>query len=159
MLTSTLDNPLLKKAVLVVLVLALWAFILWRAIVVFGPDSSYTFFNSDGAIPVLMANDHRPITVFDSYYYGQDRWGAWPFLLARLIHRATKYQWSDQSMHYARSIWLFLGVLVMVRLDRGAQYAVTLICLIAISLQSLTRLHLFDLSEPYAWQIPALLVA
>ncbi len=124
------------------LVLAIWCLLLWRAIAVFGPDSSYVYFNSDGAIPILMANDDRPITVFDAYYYGSDRWGAWPLLAARLIHQETKFRWSDKAVHTIRTAWLFLAIFVLALLDRGHWKEIVLIGLAAITMQSAIRLQL-----------------
>ena len=40
-------------------------------------------FSSDSAIPVLMAND-RHWDLFQCFFYGQDRFGARPFLLMRI---------------------------------------------------------------------------
>ena len=66
---------------LIVIAIAIWCFFLWRALNAFGPGSDTVpiSYNSDSAIPVLMANDQSPITVFNLYYYGTDRWGGWPF--------------------------------------------------------------------------------
>src|SRR5260370_17948700 len=84
---EAIHNPAVrKKLVVVALTLGLWLFFLCRAISVFGPDSIDVFFNSDAAIPVLMANDDRSITLFDAYYFGGDRWGASPMTSPRLIH-------------------------------------------------------------------------
>jgi hypothetical protein len=149
----------LSRSLSTIALLTIWCFFLWRASVVFAPNSNYVHFNSDGAIPILMANDERPITLFDYYYWGQDRWGAWPLLLARLFHKSANYQWSDQSIHDFRVVWLFLGVLVLAGLNRRASLATTLICLIAICLQPTIRLELFDISQVYLWQIPSLLLA
>jgi hypothetical protein len=153
-------NPAITKRLLMIaLTLGLWLFFLFRAINVFGPESSHVFFNSDGAIPVLMANEQRPVTIFDVYYYGQDRWGAWPMLLARSIRSVTNHQWSDQSFHVMSSVWLFIGILVMAGLSRRDHLPVTLVFLITLCLHSLVRLRLFDLGQPYPWQITALLLA
>jgi len=156
---QAIHNPSVRKRLLVIaLTLSLWLFFLCRAINVFGPDSNDIFFNSDGAIPVLMANDDRPITLFDAYYFGSDRWGAWPMLSARLIHHATKYQWSAQSLHVMSAIWLFVGILVMASLSRRDYFAVALAFLITLCLHWLVRLRLFDVGQVYPWQITALLL-
>lgn len=157
---EAIHNPAVRKRLLVIaLTLGLWLFFLCRAISVFGPDSNDVFFNSDGAIPILMANDDRPITLFDAYYFGGDRWGAWPMLSARLIHHSTKYQWSARSFHVMSAIWLFVGILVMASLSRRDYFAVTLVFLITLCLHWLVRLRLFDIGSVYAWQISALLLA
>lgn len=136
-----------------------WGFFLWRAIAVFGPDSNYTFFSSDSAFTILMPNQDRAITLFDYYSYGQDRWGTLPFLLGRIFHQVSGYHWSAQSVHLFRAIWLFVGVLIMTSLNRRARLAVLLSALIAICLPELTRVHIFDLSELYPWQIPGVFLS
>jgi hypothetical protein len=59
------------KRFAILIALALWAFLLWRGLDAFGPGSDINNlgFNSDSAIPVLMANDERRITVFNCYYW------------------------------------------------------------------------------------------
>lgn len=136
-----------------------WCLFLWRVMAVFGPESDHTLFVSDSAFPILISNQDRPITLFDYYSYGQDRWGSLPFLLARLFHQWTGYHWSGQSMHVFRAIWLFLGLLILTSLSRRARLVVLLSALIAICLPELTRVHMFDLSELYAWQIPGLFLS
>src|SRR5258706_10701878 len=145
---EAIHNPAGRQKLLVIprtLVLSL--FFLCRAISVFGPDSNNVFFNSDGAIPLLMANDDRSITLFDAYYFGGDRWGAWPMLSARLIHHSTNYPWTARSFHVMSAIWLFVGILVMAGLNRRDYFAVTLIFLITLCLHWLVRLRLFYLGS------------
>src|SRR3954451_20314654 len=97
-------------------VLAVWLFFLWRAIDAFGPGSAINnvSFNSDSAIPVLMSNDTRPITVFNGYYYGADRWGAWPFITAQAIGRATGLHWTPERLTTWQIAWVFLGVWALI---------------------------------------------
>src|SRR5205823_14455280 len=83
--------------VCVALALGAWGLLLARALHTFGPDSVYVQpFNSDSALPVLMANDPK-IDAFRTYIYGQDQIGAWPFLACQLQARATGYVWTDRS--------------------------------------------------------------
>ena len=145
-----------KSATLVVLMIV-WSIFVWRAIVTLGPHGGNTDFNSDGAIPVLMANDVRPITVFDTYYYGADRWGGWPLIIARLVNHATGFRWSVVRLHAARTIWLFICVLILALLNRRAALSVVLIGIVVLSLQYFLRLRLYDLGQVYAWQITVLL--
>lgn len=62
-------------------------------------------------------------------------------------------------MHVFRTLWLFLGLSIMTSLNRRARLVVLLSALIAICLPELTRVHMFDLSELYAWQIPGLFLS
>ena len=140
-------------------ILVVWLLFLTLALRALGPDSVHTIFNSDSAIPILMANDERPITVFDTYYYAADRWGGWPLLIAKLLHRDTGLQWTDQRLHYVRTTWLFLGLLVLAALNVRAAPAVIASGLTALCFEPALRRRLFDLSQLYAWQLTALFLA
>ena len=125
----------------------------------FRPDSLYVVFDSDGAIPVLMANEARPVIVFDMYYWGVDRWGGWPLMLAREFQQRTGFQWTDYSLHVVRATWVFLGLLVLVAMNRRAAPAVLVSGLIPLCLEPTIRWQLFTLSQVYAWQLTALFLA
>src|SRR5436305_14920168 len=105
-----------------------------------------------------MSNDERPITIFNLYYYGTDRWGGWPLLLTQLIRRATGYRWSDQSVFILLTVWLFIGAFAIARLNRRAPLLSALAFLIALCLHTESRFQIFELSQLYAWQTTALLL-
>ncbi len=149
----------LKPGFSTVIGFALWFFFLWRAISTFGPASSYVFFNADCAIPILMANDERPVTIFNTYYYGQDRWGGWPFLIAQFIRSTTNYRWTDRSLFTMQALFIFVGVLVVANLSQHDGFVVILIYLLTISLHPNVRHQLFELSQVYAWQVTTLLLS
>ena len=117
-LKLTNSHRVLSKQTIITLLV--WLVFLILSIRVFRPDSIYVVFDSDGAIPVLMANEARPVTVFDTYYWGVDRWGGWPLIIARVVHQASGFQWTDYSLHVVRATWDFLGLLVLVWLTRRA---------------------------------------
>lgn len=152
-------TPVRKRALATTLTIVAWLFFLILAIRVFNQDSIYVLFDSDGAIPVLMANDDRPVTIFDTYYWGVDRWGAWPLILGKVVHQATGFQWTDHRLHVVRTTWVFLGLLVLVLMNRRAALAVLVSGLIALCLEPTTRWQLFSLSQVYAWQLTALFLA
>ena len=156
---AVLDTGLASRRVEMLLLLVVWVLFLILALRAFGPDSVYTAFNSDGAIPVLMANDDRPITVFDTYYYAADRWGGWPMLLAKWLHQNFGVQWTDQRLHYVRTTWLFFGLLFLAALNVRAAPAVLVSALIVLCFEPTVRRLMFDLSQLYAWQLPALFIA
>ena len=156
---AVLDTGLASRRVEMLLVLVVWLLFLILALRAFGPDSVYTVFNSDVAIPVLMANDDRPITVFDTYYYAADRWGGWPMLLAKWLHLNVGIHWTDQRLHYVRTTWLFFGLLFLAALNARARPAVIVSALIVLCLEPNIRRRMFDLSQLYAWQLPALFIA
>ena len=148
-----------KIAQFIVTSLVAWLLFLILALRAFGPDSVYSHFHSDGAIPVLMANDDRPITAFDTYYYAADRWGGWPLLIAKALHQNLGLHWTDQSLHYVRTIWLFFGLLALAALNTRAAPAVIASALIVLCLEPTSRRLMFDLSQLYGWQLPALFLA
>jgi hypothetical protein len=151
--------PPLRKTLFILMALAVWSFFLWRAFNVYNPSSDVNTigFNSDSAIPILMSNEERPSTVFNLYYYGTDRWGAWPFLATHFIHRTTGYRWTDQSIFMLQALWLFIGALVFAALTRRDYLLAALVYLTALCLHTETRLQIFELSQLYAWQTTALL--
>jgi hypothetical protein len=149
----------LAAHVAIVFILVAWLLFLVLALRVLGPDSVHTTFNSDSAIPILMANDERPITVFDTYYYAADRWGGWPLLIAKVVHRDTGLQWTDRRLHYVRTTWLFFGLLVLAALNARAAPAVIVSGVMALCIEPALRRRLFDLSQLYAWQLTALFLA
>ena len=54
---SVLQNPSRRNKLLIAAILVLWLVTLFRVISVLGPDSIHTSYNSDGAIPIIMANE------------------------------------------------------------------------------------------------------
>lgn len=143
----------------IIITVLVWLVFLILSIQVFRPDSILVAFDSDCGIPVLMANEDRPVTVFDTYYWGVDRWGGWPLIIARVVHQASGFQWTGYSSHVVRATWIFLGMLALVWLDRRAALAVLVSCLIPLCLEHNIRWLLFTLSQVYAWQLTALFLA
>lgn len=152
-------HGLTSRRVEALLLLVVWLLFLIVALRTFGSDSIYTNFHSDAAIPILMANDERPITIFDTYYYSADRWGGWPMLVGKELHLITGLRWNDQRLHYFRTTWLFLGLLVLAALNARAAPAVIVSALVVLCLEPTSRRLIFDLSQLYAWQVPALFLA
>ena len=149
-----------QKLLLAVIALIVWSFFLWRAVEAFKPGvNSAAVFNSDCAVPVLMSNDDRPITLFNLYYYGHDRWGGWPFLIAQGIRRLTGYRWSGQSLSMVQTSWLFIGAIIMAVLSRHGRAIGALAFLLAVCVFGDTRHQIFLLSNVYAWQVTALLLS
>lgn len=147
-----------KQRIVVFIALIIWTVLLGRVIDVVRPAYGVTDFNSDTAIPVLMANDQRQITVFDTYYYGADRSGAWLLLVARIINHLTGFHWTNDSLHIVRAVWLFLGILILALLNRRAAGPVILIGLLATCGLWILRLRLFDVAQVYALQITLLII-
>jgi hypothetical protein len=146
---------------LVLAALVVWAVVLFKAINAFNPSGTKNnvSFNSDSAIVVLMANDDRPITVFNFYYYCADRWGAWQFVLAQGIRRATGYTWTPHGVLVMQAAWVLLGAWAFARLCRRDWAIAGIAYLVAACLNREGRLMLFELSQIYGWQITGLVFA
>jgi hypothetical protein len=153
--------PAGRKSILTLAALVVWAVVLWRVLIAFTPsnEKNDVSFNSDSAIAVLMANDDRPITVFNAYYYCADRWGAWQLLIAQGVRRATGYAWTAPSVFAMQAVWVLLGTWACVGLCRRDWAVAGLAWLIAVCLHPGGRLLLFELSQIYGWQVTGLLFA
>jgi hypothetical protein len=138
------------------LVVLVWAFFLVRAIFVFAPDSVYVqSFNSDSALPVLMANDER-IDAFRTYIYGQDQVGAWPSLICQLVKRATGHVWTPQQIHVMQAAWLFFSFFLIIALTRSYYYLTGALFLLTLCLHPTVSHYFFVLNQRFAWQTTAL---
>src|SRR6218665_2949872 len=108
----------LEKIGLAVLGLGVWLSILVRVWTHFDPASQFaSSWNSDLAIPVLQSND----PVFDPfrfYYYGQDRLGAWPWLLAQGWRALTGFDWTPYRLFLWHSTWVCAACFALLRLDQ-----------------------------------------
>lgn len=146
----------LASSALVVLV---WGFFLVRAVNVFAPDSVYVQpFNSDSALPVLMANDER-IDAFRTYIYGQDQVGAWPSLICQLVKRAIGHAWTPRQIHITQAAWLFLSFFLIVALTRSYFYLTGALFLLTLCLPPTVSHYFFVLNQRFAWQTTALFLA
>lgn len=138
---------------------AVWAMCIFRAVRVFGPWSmQVTLFSSEDAIQILMVNASG-FDPFSLYSYGQDRWGAWPYLLARLAHCVTGFIWTDKSLYTFQTVWLFLGAFPLIGLGGryGGMFALTY--LLVICLNEFVSYNLFIISNLFAFQVTTLLFA
>ena len=153
------ESGLASRRVESLVLLVVWLVFLTWALRALGPDGVHANFTSDCAIPILMANDDRPVTVFDTYYYAADRWGSWALLVAKAVHQNTGLHWTPQRLHYVRTTWLFFGLLVLVALSPRAAPAVMVSGLIAICLEPAWPKLMFDLGQLYGWQLPPLFLA
>jgi hypothetical protein len=145
-----------RRLLLLTFALLVWLFFLVRATQVFTISSTHVgWYSSDTAIVVLMANQDQPLNTFDTYYYGQDRFGAWPFLLPQIIHHLTNYHWSSRSIFIIQSVWLFIGVLLLSTMSRRVDVMVGLLFLLPLCLDARVSRFVFALSLTYGWQITA----
>jgi hypothetical protein len=158
--TATTDRPRRPEPGLVAALLV-WGIVLLRVIHAFGPETEINDlpYNSDAAIPVLMANDDRPFSLSSLYYYDAERFGAWAWLLPAWVHRHTGWWWTDSMLFVIQTSWVFVGVLAIGALCPRDCYAIPLIYLLVLCLQKDSRFLLFEISQVYAWIVTSLLLA
>jgi hypothetical protein len=112
-----------------------------------GPRPIY---DSDSAAPLLLAQGHG-WGAFALFYPGQDRWGAWPFLLARALALT-----SPEAMHALRVGLLLSSILPLGRL-LGSWRTAAVVTLFAVSTHEVLAKNLHEIGQPYAWQFAAVL--
>ena len=115
-------------------------------------------FSSDSAIPLLKANA-RVYTAFHLYLFGQDRIGGWPFILAWLVHRVFRVNWSVAAFYWLQGVTLLSAVPALVWLGGGAGELVGAAFLVACVLNPAASWWLFDLAPPFSWQLAAIVLA
>ena len=129
-----------------------WAFLLWRAIELFRPDSSLLpTYGSDDAIPLLMANE-QSTTPFSFFYYGQDRFGTWPFLLARALGWVGHFSWSPELLSAFLTLFMFAAAWPLWALAGMADFIVPGY-LGVLLLNPVVRVE----RHPYGWQAATLI--
>ncbi|MBJ6762180.1 hypothetical protein JGU66_15510 [Myxococcaceae bacterium JPH2] len=144
------------RAVFATLVAGLaWALTLLLVVRLIPPSSPWLVeFSSDSGIPVLVTRA-RTLDLFHIFYFGQDRFGMWPFLLARALGGTD---WTAEGLQRVMfvALWptaLVLGGLVPAGpLRRGLWLLVPLV----LALSPGQARYALDLSQPYGWQIAAL---
>jgi len=124
-----------------------------RAFIPIGRD-----FSSDVAIPVLMVRA-RTWHVFDVYFWGQDRLGSWNLLLMRAACQAWGCGFYLQQLHLCITVWLLCGVAVLFRIADEWRFAAAGLFAAVLVGNLDSRTFLFDPSQPYTWQLTALLLA
>ena len=137
---------------------AMVGLVLWRALPFLGPVPPGGLYNSDSAVPVLMANLATGSPV-DWLYWGQDRFGAWPFLLARVMGALTQRAWTPHGMHVLRTVWMVAALVPWMAVAGRAGAVAAAGLLLLPGLNPLLERVLVDLGTVDGWQIPALLWA
>jgi hypothetical protein len=115
-------------------------------------------FNSDLAIPVLMVRA-REWSLFDVYYWGQDRLGTWHLLLLRAASQLSGHTFDYAALHVVAAAWVLMAAVVMTRLAGSWGWAAGGLMAAVLVGNSDSRFSLFDAAHPYAWQITALMLA
>lgn len=115
-----------------------------------------TLYNSDSAVPVLMANQEG-LSWFDAYYWGQDRFGSLPFLLARAA--GASGNWTPQGMQIYLILWVGAAAVLFALLSPGIRGGAGAAFAAGTMLVPHFRLHLFEIGQFFPWQLPVLFAA
>jgi hypothetical protein len=133
-----------------------WAF--HAAYTRLGPDSSLLpLFNSDSAVPGLMANAPR-WGIFEAYFWGQDRFGAWPFFLAHALSVPLHRPVTPEFVHALATLFILAGALPAALLARP-YFGLALLAYAVAILAPEAQGALFEVAQPYPWYLPLLLWA
>ena len=141
------------------LFLLAWASVLVQALLHFAPgNEAVTGWNSDASITVLQSND----PVFDAfrlYYYGQDRIGAWPWLLPQAWRALTGFDWTPWRVFVWQATWACAACFALRGLQQRAGWLLAATFGALALLSPLFQTQLFALSQPFGWQLTALFLA
>lgn len=110
--------------------------------------------NSDNAIPLLMAN-HDGTTPFDLFYWGQDRFGAWTFLVARELRWLTGIGWTQDGLFWWMVVLTGSSLWPLRWMAGRAGTALAA----GVILASFHARIFEDTGQPYGWQLGPLLWA
>ena len=114
--------------------------------------------NSDCAVPLLMAQ-HPQHGLFGLFYWGQDRFGAWPFWLAHGVARLTGTTPTFEGLHLEMVVLAALAIGAFALAFGRARALVATALALSLIVSARVRYDVFNLSQPYLWQLAALLPA
>jgi|KBSMisStaDraftv2_1062788.scaffolds.fasta_scaffold02020_12 hypothetical protein len=137
---------------------AMVALMLFRALPFLGPVPEGGLYNSDSAIPVLMSNLATGAPV-DWLFWGQDRFGSWPFLVARAAGALAHRAWTPHGMHVLRTLWMVAALVPWLALAGRGRAVAAAGLLVLPGLNPLLERVLVDLGTVDGWQVPTLLWA
>jgi hypothetical protein len=128
--------------------------VLVRALSGFVPGSAHVGpLDADMAIPVLMANGSSGHWLFDAYYFGQDRNGAWPYLLARAARWGLGFDWTATRLFWVQASAALLAGLPLVLRSRRAGLVAAAACALVTVTNPAVLHDILYLGQPYAWQV------
>lgn len=109
-------------------------------------------FNSDSAIPVIMANSES-LSPYHLYYFGQDRFGGLAFALQWMIAKTIQIPWAAHYMFVFSLLFLSLALyaLAVILGELGSLFVLTLS--LGLLIHPLLRQYFFEINNPYALQM------
>jgi hypothetical protein len=141
-----------------VLLGAMVGLVLWRALPFLGPVPPSGLYSSDSAVPVLMCNLATGAPV-DWLFWGQDRFGSWPFLLARAVGALVDRAWTPHGLHVVRTLWMVVALVPWLGLAGRSGLVAAAGLLLLPRVNPLLQRVLVDLGTVDGWQLPAILCA
>ncbi len=132
-----------------------WAALLavaWCAIRLARGLGPIPFYNSDSAVPILLMQGlgDGPFTL---YYPLQDRYGMWPFLIARAMHLAT-----PEAFHVFSVLALCTAAVPLAMLLEAPALGAAAL-LVPLILNHEVTWNFFQSGQPYLWQVTTLIWA
>lgn len=120
-------------------------------------STSMPLFNADQAIPVIMAQE--PVKSLDSlYYYGQARFGSWPFISLYAFSKLFHFTANIQTL-YVFSFFCLLGSLIFFAKTFFPKKSVIFLTFVyaLITMVPALNTYLFSIAFVYTWQMIALM--
>jgi hypothetical protein len=133
------------------LALLCWGLALGLALVWVRPGmESGPVYNSDNGIPLLMARAAR-VGPYYLYYLGQDRFGAWPFMVARFVGGRN---WSAEGLQALLLVAVWTAAFPLARLVRGSGVSTAVLVGVPLAMMGpvVVRDYVLDATQPYGWQ-------
>jgi hypothetical protein len=100
-----------------------------------------------------MARDNT-LEARNLFFWGQDRWGAWPMWLIGGIMKSLNFKINYDNYYLFQFLFIFLCILYYVYKNFTEHRMLFISILLCIfSLKTETCNYLLDISQPYAWQL------
>lgn len=116
-------------------------------------------FNSDTAIPVIMARDGY-VSPYSLFYYGQDRWGSWPILASSVFAKLLHVPADVVFIYYIGFSLLLVSLIVFAFSIRTnmlwllSVFPGVFLLKMAVPFES----PFLQMTQPYAWMLSCLLL-
>jgi hypothetical protein len=138
--------------------LALLALLLLRVVRHYDPyGAAANPFNSDMGVLIGMARDGY-WSPFSLYFYGQDRIGAWPYILCGWIATAAGATVDARWISIVTFVVLVASLALVLRAARlPVVNGLALFCLLVLTGDATLVPYLFDVCHPCAWPLACLL--
>jgi len=107
-------------------------------------------FSSDTAIPVIMAN--QKISPFHLFYFGQDRFGGWLFILQSFFSATLGFRWLAEYSYLSNIFILCCSLVSLGRADKTLSKVLPFSILFCTWLSTCIRSSFFTIEQVYVLQ-------